>query len=162
MGMSTGIILSGLQQRSGVTFESIDIVEFSLGENVDEIEVKNTSEAIYVFRLEGGDDQLNLRSKYGHFVVYGGAGIDTVHVASTDYTLRGSSGQGLFTFDGGPDDSIFHLDDHGNSGTYGVANVTDISIEYYEMITVTAEGELIQEIVESTPGGPFLPHESFL
>jgi Ca2+-binding RTX toxin-like protein len=133
MNMGQNLVISGVEQRDGIVYGDMNLLEIYLGGGVDHITVINTTEALHLLHTGGGDDNILVKSVSGPFFIQGGEGNDTVTVASNVSTLDGI--QALLAFDGGADygDSL-SLDNSGDSkGADPVLNLTRNVIEVESM-----------------------------
>ena len=137
MNMAQNIYVAGTGPFTGIYYESIEVVEFFLGDGVDKITVENTSAAIHAMHLGKGDDDVRVKNIAGHFMVNGGEGSDTVTVASDASKLDRI--QALLAVDGGKlgEDKLV-LENSADDGVDDVLNVTRLLVEVESMRAVVA------------------------
>jgi len=128
------VVNQGLQFSEGLAYDGIEVVETYLGNGMDTISIKNTSEAAYLLDLGSGDDSVDVEDVSGPFIIKGGLGADFVRVASNESRLNKIAA--LLVFDGGSDDDesdSLLLDDSGDPNTDDVVNVTRFLVEVSSM-----------------------------
>jgi len=129
--MGQGIAIAGIEQRDGLVYGNMEIVEIYLGNGVDIVTVLNTSEALHLLDLRGGNDDVVVKDISGPFVIQGGGGQDSL-VVSSDQNKTDKI-NALCMFDGGDSVDSLTLDDSGEDSANDVLNVTRLLVELDSM-----------------------------
>ena len=164
MGMGQNIFVGGRQQKDGIHFAGIEIIEFYLGDGVDNITVEETSSAIHILNLGGGDDKVHVKQISGPIIIQGGPGDDNVTVSSNSSKL--DEIRALLAFDGGAEDDIdsLSLDNSADTEVDDILNLTRLLVEVESMnplpnLNTSEQSDPYNSTFEIPP---VLPRESYL
>ena len=164
MGMSQNIFVGGIRQKDGISFAGMEVVEFHLGNGIDNIVVEETSSAIHIMDLGGGDDNVQVKQISGPFIIQGGPGDDNVVVSSNSSKL--DEIRALLAFDGGSDDDgdALTLDNTADTEVDDILNLTRLLIEVDSMspLPATDTSDLPESYNSAVEIAPVLPRESYL
>lgn len=135
--MGQNIRISGTDQRDGIVYSGMEVIEIRLGDGVDRLDIENTTECLHILNLGPGDDTVHVKNISGPFVIYGNAGNDAVNVTSDATRLDQITA--LLVFDGGESGendvgNYLLLDDRGEAQVNDVVNVTRLLVETERMI----------------------------
>lgn len=152
MSMGQNLLVLGDGPYNGLEYDEIEIITFNLGDGVNSISVKDTSEAIHILNLGMADDTVDIVDISGPFIVIGNAGSDEVTV-SRDGKLDHINA--LLAFDGGPPTGldVLHLDNSNDD------IIDDVLIVTRRIVQV--ESMSVPE-VSNEQKNPELPRESYL
>lgn len=152
MSMGQNLLVLGDGPYNGLEYDQIEIIIFNLGDEVNSIAVKNTSEAVHLLNLGMADDTVDIIDISGPLIVMGNAGSDKVTV-SRDGRLDHINA--LLAFDGGLPAGldVLHLD---NSNDEIIDDVLDVTRR-----TVQVESMSVPEVSDEQKN-PKLPRDSYL
>lgn len=154
MNMANNIYVLTDGPFSGIQYESIEIITFNFGDEVDLITVNNTTQAIHVMNLGDSNDTLSVKSLFGPLIVNGEGGNDTVTVSSDSAKLELINA--LLTFDGGDDTGdVLILNNTGDADIDDVLIITRLMVQVESMQSSSAQNN-------HNMTNPVLPQDSFL
>jgi len=138
--MGRKIVIGEVEQRDGVVFGEMEVIEIMLGDGNDILTVESTPESFHKVSLGDGDDVVMVENITGPFLIYGEAGNDRVMVSSGASRLERINS--LLLFDGGIEGSdeglvgdTLLLDDSGDFEVNDVVNITRLVVEVESMIS---------------------------